>query len=66
MKLYCGWYIVFGSALRQFVCVTASQVVVGVLMISVINELGWKVWQFTFRLSVALGSGAIPRVIVVP
>jgi len=41
-----------------------SQVVVGVLMTPVIDELDWKVWQFTFGLSVALASGALSSVIV--
>ena len=64
MKFYYGWYIVIGSALCQFVCMAVSQVVVGVLMTPVIDELDWKVWQFTFGLSVALASGAISSVIV--
>ena len=64
MKFYYGWYIVIGSALCQFVCMATSQVTVGVLMTPVIEELGWKVWQFTFGLSVSLLGGAISSVIV--
>ena len=61
---YYGWWIVGGSILCQFAFMSVSQAVVGVFMRPVVDDLGWRIWQFTLGSSLAVGAGAISGVFV--
>ena len=62
-RLYYGWWIVGGAILCQFAFMSVSQAIVGVFMRPVIDDLGWKVWQFTLGSSLAVGAGAMTGII---
>lgn len=59
---YYGWWIMGGAILCQFAFMSVSQAVVGVFMMPVVDELGWKVWQFALGPSLSVAAGAISGV----
>ena len=59
MKFFYGWWIVLAAILCQFASMSVGQAVIGVFMNPVIDDLGWKVWEFTLGSSKAVGGGAI-------
>jgi sugar phosphate permease len=61
---YYGWWIVGGAILCQFAFMSVSAAIVGVFLRPVVDDLGWKVWQFTLGSSLAVGAGAISGVFV--
>ena len=63
MKFFYGWWIVLAAVLCQFASMSVGQAVIGVFMKPVIDDLGWKVWEFTLGSSLAVGTGAISAVI---
>ena len=61
-KPYYGWWIVLGSILTQFIYMTLSATAIGVFIRPVVDDLGWKVWQFTLGSSIATGTGALSSI----
>ncbi|MCH7737016.1 MAG: MFS transporter [Chloroflexi bacterium] len=62
-KIYYGWWLVGAAVVYQFTFLSVGQVVVGVLMGPVIDEMGWRVWQFTLGASMGAAGGALAGVI---
>ena len=63
MKFFYGWWIVLAAILCQFASMSVGQAVIGVFMNPVIDDLGWKVWEFTLGSSLAVGAGAISAMV---
>ena len=63
MKFYYGWWIVLAAIVCQFASMSVGQAAIGVFMKPVIDDLGWKVWEFTLGSSLAVGAGAISAII---
>tara|TARA_B100000029_G_scaffold304719_1_gene297588 strand:+ start:7407 stop:8666 length:1260 start_codon:yes stop_codon:yes gene_type:complete len=63
MKFFYGWWIVLAAILCQFASMSVGQAVIGVFMNPVIDDLGWKVWEFTLGSSLAVGGGAISAMV---
>ena len=65
-KIYYGWWLVGAAVVCQFTFLSVGQVVVGVLMGPVVDEMGWQVWQFTLGSSMGMAVGAISGIIAGP
>ena len=50
----------------QFTFLSVGQVIFGVLMRPVIDEMGWQVWQFTLGASMGTAGGALSGIIAGP
>ena len=64
--IYYGWWLVGAAVVCQFTFLSVGQVVVGVLLGPVVDEMGWKVWQFTLGSSVGTAMGALSGIIAGP
>ncbi len=65
-RIYYGWWLVGVAVVCQFTFLSVGQVVVGVLMRPVIDEMGWEVWQFTLGASMGTAGGALSGIIAGP
>ncbi len=65
-KIYYGWYILSGALLTQFIATSTGSMVSGVLLGPVVENLGLKVWQFAFAVSVAQACGGLTVLIMGP
>ena len=65
-RIYYGWWLVGTAVVCQFTFLSVGQVVVGVLMRPVIDEMGWQVWQFTLGASMGAAGGALAGIIAGP
>ena len=65
-SIYYGWWILGGAVLAQFVAVSTGQMVSGVFLDSLVEELGVKVWQFAAAVSLATALGGIAVVFIGP
>ena len=65
-KIYYGWYILAGAVLAQFAATSTGQMVSGVLLDPLVEELNIKVWQFAAAVSLATAVGAISVVFIGP
>ena len=65
-NIYYGWWLVGAAVVCQFTFLSVGQVVVGVLMGPVVDEMGWKVWQFTLGSSIGTAMGALSGIIAGP
>lgn len=63
-RLYYGWWIVLGAILCNFAFLTVSQSSIGVFTLPMVDDLGWKVWQYTLGPSIAIGTGAFSSIVV--
>ena len=63
-RLYYGWWIVLGAILCNFAFLSVSQSSIGVFTLPMVDDLGWKVWQFTLGPSIAIGTGAFSSIVV--
>ena len=50
----------------QFTFLSVGQVVVGMLLGPVVDEMGWQVWQFTLGASMGTTVGALSGMIAGP
>ena len=62
-RIYYGWWLVGTAVVCQFTFLSVGQVVVGVLMRPVIDEMGWQVWQFTLGASMGAAGDALAGII---
>ena len=53
-RLYYGWWIVLGAILCNFAFLSVSQSAIGVFTLPMVDDLGWKVWQYTLGPSIAI------------
>ncbi len=60
---FYGWWIVAGAIVSQFTWMAVSLTVVGVFLMPVVDDLGWRVWEFTLGTSLSAVSGAVSGVI---
>ena len=65
-KVYYGWWILAGAILAQFMAVSTGQMVSGVFLDPLVEELGVKVWQFAAAVSLATALGGIAVVVIGP
>jgi len=65
-RIYYGWWMVGAAVICQFTFLSVGQVVVGVLLGPAVDEMGWKVWQFTLGSSVGTAMGALSGMITGP
>ena len=65
-KLYYGWWILGGAILAQFVATSTGQMVSGVFLGPLVEDLGIEVWQFSCAVSVASAAGAVTILIAGP
>ena len=65
-KIYYGWYILSGALLTQFIATSTGSMVSGVLLGPVVENLGLKVWQFAFAVSIAQAFGGVTVLIMGP
>ena len=65
-KIYYGWWLVGAAVVCQFTFLSVGQVVVGVLMGPVVEEMGWQIWQFTLGASMGTAVGAFSGIIAGP
>lgn len=63
-RLFYGWWIVVAAILLQCTFLSTSQVVVGVFLRPMVEELGWQVWQFTLGSSLSVMAAALSGVAV--
>ena len=63
-RLYYGWWIVLGAILCNFAFLSVSQSSIGVFTLPMVDDLGWKVWQYTLGPSIAIGTGAFSSIVV--
>jgi MFS family permease len=63
-RLYYGWGIVLGAILCNFAFLSVSQSSIGVFTLPMVDDLGWKVWQYTLGPSIAIGTGAFSSIVV--
>jgi len=63
-RLYYGWWIVLGAILCNFAFLSVSQSAIGVFTLPMVDDLGWKVWQYTLGPSIAIGTGAFSSIVV--
>ena len=63
-RLYYGWWIVLGAILCNFAFLTVSQSSIGVFTLPMVDDLGWKVWQYTLGPSIAIGTGAFSSIVI--
>ena len=61
-KPFYGWWIVAAAAVSQFTWMAAGPTVVGVFLDPVVEDTGWRVWQFTLGTSLAGVMGAVSGV----
>lgn len=61
-KPFYGWWIVAAAAVSQFTWMAAGPTVVGVFLDPVVDDTGWRVWQFTLGTSLAGVMGAVSGV----
>ena len=57
-KPFYGWWIVAAAVVSQFTWMAAGPTVVGVFLDPVVDDTGWRVWQFTLGTSLAGVMGA--------
>ena len=65
-SVYYGWWLVGAAVVCQFTFLSVGQVVVGVLMSPVVDEMGWQIWQFTLGASMGTAVGALSGMIAGP
>jgi len=65
-KMYYGWWILAGAILAQFTATSTGQMVSGVFLDPLVEELDIKVWQFAAAVSLATAFGAIAVVVIGP
>jgi hypothetical protein len=65
-KIYYGWWLVGAAVVCQFTFLSVGQVVVGMLLGPVVDEMGWQVWQFTLGASMGTAVGALSGMIAGP
>ena len=65
-KIYYGWWILAGAILAQFTATSTGQMVSGVFLDPLVEELDIKVWQFAAAVSLATAFGAIAVVVIGP
>jgi len=65
-NIYYGWWLVGAAVVCQFTFLSVGQVVVGVLMSPVVDEMGWQIWQFTLGASLGTAVGALSGMIAGP
>lgn len=58
-KVYYGWWILVGAILAQFVSVSTGQMVSGIFLDPIVEELGIEVWQFATAVSLASAIGGM-------
>ena len=58
-KVYYGWWILVGAILAQFVSVSTGQMVSGIFLDPIVDELGIEVWQFATAVSLASAIGGM-------
>ena len=58
-KVYYGWWILAGAILAQFVSVSTGQMVSGIFLGPIVEELGIEVWQFATAVSFASAIGGM-------
>ena len=58
-KIYYGWWILAGAILAQFVSVSTGQMVSGIFLNPIVEELGIEVWQFATAVSLASAIGGM-------
>ena len=61
-KPFYGWWIVAAAAVSQFTWMAAGPTVAGVFLNPVVDDTGWRVWQFTLGTSLAGAMGAFSGV----
>ena len=63
-KPFYGWWIVFGAILCLFVSGSIGHFVSGVFMRPVVEDLNWKIWQYTLGSSLSMAAGTISGLVV--
>ncbi len=64
LRFYYGWWIVIGAILCNFVSLSVGTSSIGVFTFPIVDDLGWKVWQYSLGPSIAIGAGALSSVLV--
>ncbi len=66
IKVYYGWWILVCAVLTQFVSTSTGQMVAGVFLGPLVDDLGLQVWQFAMAVSAATAAGGIAVVLLGP
>ena len=63
-KPFYGWWIVLGAILCLFVSGSIGHFVSGVFMRPVVEDLNWKIWQYTLGSSLSMAAGTISGLVI--
>lgn len=61
-----GWWILAGAVLTQYTATSMGQMVSGVMLEPLVDELGLQVWQFAASVSIAMVIGGVMAIFVGP
>lgn len=66
IKSHYGWWILAGAVLTQYTSTSMGQMVSGVVLEPLVDELGLQVWQFAASVSIAMVIGGVMAIFVGP